>query len=153
GLRLLQSAPVETLITDALDLYRRWRDILDRAARLVPPARLDPPRSFGGALAAALPGAPCQLLVDNPAVIPDLRAAFPSVEIGHLPQAKWPIELDAVFDQALAGTIGLAGGGSIHIEPARTAVLIDVDSGSPEAGSPKSTGLAVNIAAAEVIAR
>ena len=58
-----------------------------------------------------------------------------------------------MIDQALAGTIALAGGGSVHIEATRAAVLIDVDSGSPETGSPESTGLAVNLAAAEVIAR
>src|SRR5262249_4437219 len=70
-----------------------------------------------------------------------------------IPEAEWPVEIDAVFDQGLAETVGLAGGGSVHFEVARTAALIDVDSGSPETGSPESTGLAVNLAAAKVIGR
>jgi ribonuclease G len=71
----------------------------------------------------------------------------------YKPEAEWPVELDAVFDQGLAETVGLAGGGSIHFEAARTAVLIDVDSGTPATGSLETTGLAFNLAAAEIIAR
>jgi Ribonuclease G/E len=41
----------------------------------------------------------------------------------------------------------------VHIEATRAAVLIDVDSGTPETGSPERTALAVNLAAVEVIAR
>ena len=37
-------------------LARRWRDILDRAARLEPPARLDPVASFAAALAGCAAG-------------------------------------------------------------------------------------------------
>ena len=46
----------------------------------------------------------------------------------------------------------LDGGGSIHVEATRAAVLIDVDSGTPETGSPERTGLAINLAAANAIA-
>src|SRR4029077_19663647 len=94
-----------------------------------------------------------QILVDDPAIVPELRGAFPDTVMHHRPEAGWPVELDAVFDQGLAETVRLPGGGSVHFEAARTAVLIDVDSGSPETGSPETTGLAVNLAAAEVIAR
>jgi Rne/Rng family ribonuclease len=153
GVRLLRPEPIDTLIAEVMDLNRRWHDILDRAARLAPPARLDPPLSFGAALAAALPVAPGQILVDDPAILPELRGVFPGAVMQHKPEAEWPVELDAVFDQGLAATVGLAGGSSVHFEAARTAVLIDVDSGSPETGSPETTGLAVNLAAAEVIAR
>jgi ribonuclease G len=153
GLRLLKFAPLETLRADAEDLCRRWLDIRNRAARLAPPARLDPPRSFAAALAAALPAVPDRILVDDPAIVLEVRAAFPNSEIQHKWEAEWPVELDAVFDQALAGTVGLAGGGSVHIEVTQTAVLFDVDTGSAETGSPERTGLAVNLAAAGVIAR
>jgi ribonuclease G len=58
-----------------------------------------------------------------------------------------------MFDLALADTVALPGGGSVHIEVTQTAVLIDVDTGSAETGSPERTGLAVNLAAVKVIAR
>jgi ribonuclease G len=153
GLRLLRLEPIDSLITEAVDLGRRWQDILDRAARLAPPARIDPPLSFAAALGGALPAAPGRILVDDPAIVPELRAVFPDATMQHKPETEWPVELDAVFAQGLAETVGLAGDGSVHFEAARTAVLIDVDSGSPETGSPKTTGLAVNLAAAKVIAR
>ena len=153
GLRLLASAPIDSLIAETRDLIRRWRDILDRAARLAPPARLDPPPSFAAALAASLPAVPDRILVDDPAIVLAVRAAFPNSEIQHEWEAEWPIELDAVFDLALADTVALPGGASVHIEPTQTAVLIDVDTGSAETGSPERTGLAVNLAAVDVIAR
>jgi len=71
----------------------------------------------------------------------------------YKPEAEWPVELDAVFDRALAGTVALAGGGSVHIEATRSAVLIDVDTGSAQTGAPERTGLAVNLAAVDVITR
>ena len=153
GLRLLAPEPTDALIAEAIDLKRRWRDILDRANKLQPPARLDPPLSFATALSGALPAAPSRILVDDPGIVPELRAVFPNTVMQHIPEAEWPVELDAVFDRALAGTVALAGGGSVHIEATRAAVLIDVDSGSPETGSPERTGLAVNLAAVNAIAQ
>jgi len=153
GLRLLAPEPIDSLIAEATDLNRRWRDISDRAARLSPPSRLDPPLSLAAALSSALPTTGGRILVDDPAIVPELRAVFPDTVMQHKPEAAWPVDLDAVFDRALAGTVALAGGGSVHIEATRAAVLIDVDSGSPETGSPERTGLAVNLAAVDVIAR
>ncbi len=153
GLRIREPAPVDALVAEAADLLRRWRDILDRASRLVPPARLDPPLSFAAMLAAALPAAPDRILTDDPAVVPHIRAAFSAVSVQHSPEAEWPIDLDEVFDQALSETVALAGSGSIHIETTRAAVLIDVDSGTPETGSPETTSLTVDLAAADAIAR
>jgi ribonuclease G len=153
GVRLLRPESIDTLIAEVMDLNRRWGDIRDRAARLTPPARIDPPFSFAAALAARQPAAPSQILVDDPAIVPELRCIFPDTVIQHKPEAEWPVELDAVFDQALAETVGLTGGGSVHFEAAQAAVLIDVDSGSPETGSLETVGLAANLAAAEVIAR
>lgn len=153
GLRLLEPAPIDTLIAETADLSRRWRGILDRAARLSPPARLDPPLSFAAALFGALPAAPSRILVDDPAIVPELRAVFPDSVVQHKPEAEWPVEIDAAFDRALAGMLALAGGGSVHLEAARTAVLIDIDSGVPGTGSPENTALTVNLAAVDVIAR
>ena len=153
GLKLLQPTPIDILIAEATELSRRLRDILDRAATLSPPARIEPARSFAAGLSAALSVAPDRILVDHPAVVPELCAVFPESVIQRKPEAEWPVELDALFDRALADTVGLAGGGSVHIETTHAAVLIDVDSGSPETGSPERTGLAVNLAAVDVIAR
>ena len=153
GLRLLQPAPIDTLITEVTELSRRLQDILGRAAMLSPPARLDPPRSFAAGLAAALAVAPDRIVVDDPAIVPELCTVFPDSAVQRKPEAEWPVELDGLFDWALADTIALAGGGSVHIEATHAAVLIDVDSGSPETGSPERTGLAVNLLAVDAIAR
>jgi len=153
GLRLLASAPFDAISAELADLLRRWRDIRDRAAKLSPPSRLDPPLSLAGALAAALSQAPGQIVVDDPAILPELRSVFPGVIAKHKAETEWPVEFDAVFDSALAGTVALAGGGAVHIEATRAAVLIDVDSGTPEKGSPEITGLAANLAAVETIAQ
>jgi Ribonuclease G/E len=153
GLRLLEPEPIDALIAEAMELNRRWRDISERAARLSPPSRLDPPLSLATGLSSALPAAPSRILVDDPAIVPELRAVFPDAKMQHHAEAEWPVELDAVFDRALAETIALAGGGAVHIEATRAAVLIDVDSGSPQTGSPERTRLAINLAAVDVISR
>jgi Ribonuclease G/E len=120
---------------------------------MTPPARLDPRATFAAALAPALPGTPMRILTDDPAAIPELRAVFPGAAVIHRPEVEWPIEIDALFDRALAGTIALDGHGSIHVQVTRGAVVIDVDSGTPETGSPERSGLAVNLLAADAIAR
>jgi ribonuclease G len=153
GCRLREPAPVDVLVSETAELLQRWRDILDRASRREPPARLDPPSSFAAALAGALRASPDSILTDDPAVIPEIRTAFPATSVQHGPEAEWPIDLDEIFDHALSGTVALERGGSIHIEATRAAVLIDVDSGTPESGSPEGNRLAVNLAAADAIAR
>ena len=152
GLRLLELAPSCAVIEETEGLARRWLDIGERAARLDPPARLYPAATFAAALAGTLPAAD-RILVDEPGAIPEIRAAFPDAEVIHEPESQWPVDLDTLFDEALSPTIALAGGGSVHIEMAKAATLIDVDTGTPESGSPERTALAINIAAAVVIAR
>ncbi len=153
GLRFLEPAPVDALAAEAAALLQRWYDILDRASRLEPPARLDPVASFAAALARSLPAAPDEILVDDPAAIPDIRAASPHSAVAYLPETEWPIDLDAVFDEALSATLALPGGGSVHFEPSRAGMLVDVDTGTPDTGSPERTGLIANLAAAGTIAR
>ena len=153
GLRFLEQAPVDALAAEAAALARRWCEIVDRASRLDPPARLDPAASFAAALAGSLSGAPDEILVDDPAAIPELGAAFPDSAVAHLPETEWPIDLDAVFDEALSATLALPGGGSVHFEATRAGMLIDVDTGTPETGSPERTGRMANLAAAGTIAR
>jgi ribonuclease G len=152
GLRVLQSAPIEVLVTDAKSLRQLWSDIGDRAGGIAPPTRLHPAATFAAASAGVLPAID-RVFVDDPGAVPEIRAAFREAAVAHLPAADWPLDLDALFEEALAPTIALPGGGSVHFEPARAAVLVDVDSGTPETGAPGRTALAANLAAAEAIAR
>ena len=152
GLRLRQSAPIETLAEEARILRSRWDDIVGRAARTEPPTRLHPAAGYAAALAAALPP-PQLVLVDQPAAVRDIRAAFPDAEIAVLPEDEWPIDPDALIDAVLSPIVALPGGGTLHIEPGRAATLIDVDSGTPATGSPQPTALATDLAAAAAIAR
>ncbi len=152
GLRLLELAPNCAVIEEAAGLARRWLDIGERAARLDPPARLHPAATFAVALAGTLPAAD-RVVVDEPGAIPEIRAAFPDAEVLHKPESQWPVDLDTLFDETLSPTIALASGGSVHLEMAKAATLIDVDTGTPASGSPERTALAINIAAAVVIAR
>jgi ribonuclease G len=152
GLRLLELAPSCAVIQEAEGLAGRWLGIGERAARLDPPARLYPAATFAAALAGTLPAAD-RIFVDEPGAIPEIRAAFPDAEVIHEPESQWPVDLDMLFDETLSPTIALAGGGSVHIEMAKAATLIDVDTGTPESGSPERTALALNFAAAVVIAR
>ncbi len=152
GLRVLQSAPAEALIAEAAALRRRWDEIAARAAGLDPPARLYPAATVAAALAGVF-RAIDRVLVDDPGAIPEIRAAFAHATVAHMPQTQSPFDLDTLFDGALSPTVALPAGASLHIEPARAAVLVDVDSGTPETGAPARTALAANLAAAGAIAR
>jgi len=131
----------------------RRRVIFDQAAALDPPVRLGPAASFAAVLAGALTGPPMYIFVDDPAAIPEIRAAFSDIGVEHLPETEWPIELDAAFAEALSETVSLPSIGAVHFEATRAGVLIDVDSGTAETGSAERIGLATNLAAAATIAR
>jgi Ribonuclease G/E len=118
-----------------------------------PPAQLDPLPGFAAALSLRLPGEPEQILTNDSAILGELRRVFPAADTARRDIAEWPVDLDALFDAALAATVALPGGGSLHIEETEAAVLIDVDSGTPEAGSAGRTALAVDLVAAPAIAR
>jgi Ribonuclease G/E len=130
-----------------------WRDLLGRTARLDPPVRLHPAATFAAALASALPAVPECVFADEPAAIIELPAEFSGATVEHLPEVEWPVDLGRLFAEALAGTLALPGGGRVHFEETRAGMLIDVDSGTPETGTPEQTGLAANLAAAAAIAR
>jgi Ribonuclease G/E len=152
GLRIRQPAPIEALLAETGAFRRQWEAITGRAARLDRLTRLHPAATRAAALAGVLPVVE-HIIVDDPAVLPETRAAFADAAVRHKPASEWPVDLDALVDEGLAPTVALAGGGSLHIEPARAAVLIDVDSGTPQTGSPERTALSVNLVAAEAIAR
>jgi len=124
-----------------------------QAGRREPPAQLDPPPGFAGALALRLPARPEHILTDDAAILRDLREAFPESEIAHRTAEDWPLDLDSAFAAALAPSLALPGGGSLHIAETRAAVLIDVDTGTPDAASAERAALATNLAAATTVAR
>ena len=127
--------------------------LLADADRLDPPAQLYPKPNLSDALALRLPTIPDAIAADDVAAIPELRAAFPDAAVAHRDPEDWPLDLDALFEVALSPTLALPGRGSIHIAETRAAALIDVDTGTPEAGSFERAALAVNLAAAEAIAQ
>ena len=133
----------------ALDLAK----LETEANRHEPPRQLDPVRGFATALALRLPAAPEQVQADDAAIVPELRAAFPTSEVAHRRSEEWPVDLEAEFAAALAPNLPLPGGGMMHIVQTAAAVLIDVDTGTPREGSAERGALGVNLAAAEVIAR
>jgi Ribonuclease G/E len=122
-------------------------------AGLEPPMRLDPPPGFAAALALRLPGMPDEVIADDPATFPELRTVFGAAEVAQLPPNDWPADLDRAFEAALMSSLALPEGGSLHIDEGRAAVLIDVDTGSPETGSAERTAMSANLAAATAIAR
>jgi ribonuclease G len=123
------------------------------ANRHEPPRQLDPLRGFATALALRLPVTPEQVQADDAAIVPELRAAFPTAEVAHRHAEERPIDLEAEFAAALAPSLSLPGGGTMHIVETAAAVLIDVDTGIPEEGSAERGALGVNLAAAEAITR
>jgi Ribonuclease G/E len=123
------------------------------AATLDPPARLHPAPGFANSLKLRLPGCPERVLVNEAAPLGELRQSFPAAEITQSPIGDWPLDLDALFDCALAATVPLPGGGTIHIDEARAAVLIDVDTGSRDTDSAARSSRRANLAAARMIAR
>jgi ribonuclease G len=153
GFRIVEPRPICALLTEAAATGNQWREICDRAERLSPPSRLYPSASFAASLASTMSTVPSHILVDDPSAIPDIRAAFPGVAVQNRPETEWPIDLDEIFDQALSETIALPSGGSLHIQKTHAAVLIDVDTGTPETGSPERAALVVNLAAAAMIAQ
>jgi ribonuclease G len=128
-------------------------EISKTAARHEPPAQLAPHPNFAAALALRLPGIPDRIFVDEARALPELRATFSETEITHLHPDEWPLDLDGMFEAALLPSVPLPGGGAMHIKETHAAVLIDVDTGSPEVGSAERSALMTNLAAAKAIAR
>jgi ribonuclease G len=127
--------------------------LLDGAARIEPPAQLWPPAGFAGALALRLPAIPDEIVADEAAIVRELRQAFAGVEVAQRRAEEWTVDLDGLYETALSPSLALSGGGSMHIAETRAAVLVDVDTGTPEAGSLERAALAINLIAAAAIAR
>ena len=122
-----------------------------RAMDLDPPVQLYPPLGFAPALALRLPGAPDRIHTDDPAIVAELRAAFPNAKVAVA--GDWSIDLDAAIDAALTRSLALSGGGTVHIQATRGATIVDVDTGNPPERDAEIAALTANLAAAELIAR
>ena len=118
---------------------------------LEPPAQLYPEPGLARALALRLPGPPDRVLTDDRPPIPELRQAFPAAEVAF-DEAR-PIDLDAAIEAALAPSLSLSGGGTVHIQEARGATVIDIDTGNPAEHSAEAGAIAANLEAAALIAR
>ena len=169
GFLPLRDAPPETAITEGARLVvevkrEAWADKAPRLTAKIatpppltpatePPAQLFPPPGFAAALTLRLPDAPQHIIADDAAILAELHVDFPNAEIVQRTPTDWPLDLDAVFDSALSRSLRLESGGTVHIEEARAATLIDVDTGTPEGGSSARAALAANRAAARLIAR
>ena len=127
--------------------------LAEQATRIDPPAQLFPAPGFAAALGLRLPREPVRIVTDEAAILPELRGVFPESEIVQQAASDWPLDLDAAFEAALAPSVALRDGGSIHIAETRTAMMIDVDTGTPDNVTAERAALAVNRAAAAAIAR
>ena len=127
--------------------------LTERASRLDPPAQLFPGPGFAAALGLRLPAKPERIVVDDLAIVPELRAAFPGTAVEQHNTSDEAIDLDAAFAAALSPTRALRRGGRVHFEESRAAILIDVDTGMAEAQSAERGALAANRDAAGLIAR
>ena len=121
--------------------------------RSEPPVQLYPKVGFAAALALRLSAVPDRIAADEPAALPELRQAFPDAAVRHAQEEDWSTDLDALFETALSPSLALPGGGAIHIAETRAATLVDVDTGTPDAGSFARAAMAVNIAATAALAR
>lgn len=124
-----------------------------QAALLSPPAQLYPAPGLANTLAVRLPGPVDSIRIDERAAVPQVRAAFPGTEVDCAAAADWPIDLDGTIEAALASSLALPGGGTIHIEETRAGVLVDVDTGTPSESSAERGAMGTNRAASRALAR
>jgi ribonuclease G len=155
GLRFLgpEPLPLSLLLAEAADLARLWWEIRESVARQDPPARIWPAATRASALAAVLPRMPQRVFADDHAALPELRAVFAEAAVAYRSHKEWGVDLDALFERALAPSVALSSGGTLHIETTRAGILIDVDSGMQDQGPAEEAALRVNLEAARAIAR
>lgn len=120
---------------------------------LRPPVQLFPAPGLAAALALRLPMTPTRIAADDVAAVAELRRIFTNMEIDVRHGDEWPIDLDALFEATLSPSLALGENGSLHIDETRAATMIDVDTGSPAGGSSARAALAVNRAAARLVAQ
>ncbi|HYC15212.1 MAG TPA: ribonuclease E/G, partial [Stellaceae bacterium] len=145
-------------------LRARWREIELRRVATEPPARLEAVSPLAAVLAEFADAAVERIVVDDAAVLAEARpwlqreapALVERLTLQREGQSLFEVEGIADAVASLGDLrISLAGGGALSIEPTAAATLIDVDSGAlaEERGEGEEALLAVDLAAAESIAR
>ena len=107
------------------------------------------------------PEPPGRILVDDPGLLASIRrrleAAGRPMEGLELYHGSLPLfeaaGLAGRIEDLLDPRVALPGGGALRIEPTRTLVAVDVDSGNRRAGDPERLALEVNLEAAAAAAR
>ncbi|HWB47749.1 MAG TPA: ribonuclease E/G [Stellaceae bacterium] len=153
GLRLVVEVRREAWQDKAPRLTAKIADPPALPDRLEPPRQLFPAPGLGAALALRLPALPVRVMVDDAAALADLRHVFPTAEIALRSEPDGPADLAALLETALAPSLALADGGSLHLEETRAATMIDIDTGTPAGGSSVRAALAANRQAARLVAR
>jgi len=134
-------------------LSAKLDDLSGPPSPLDPPAQLFPAPGLVSALRLRLAAAPERVTADDSAILGDLRRVFRDADIARRDPADWPADLDALFAAALAPSLALPQGGTVHFDEGRAATLIDVDTGTPLGGSSARAALATNRHAARLIAQ
>ena len=135
-------------------------DLADATAGATPPVLL---RAATDPLAAAFSAdqAPDKIVIDDPAVFAQAKRALTArPEVAA--RLRLDLDPDPLFERAgieaeidalLDPRVGLPSGGHLLIEPVRTLTAIDVNAGRHGRGGAAGSALAVNLEAADEIAR
>lgn len=126
-----------TLLAELDQLRSDWQTLTRRAASLRAPARLVAPT----ALERVLHDEPAvtELLVDQPWLLPEARRAFKAAEWR---QDVWQESGAAdALDAALGREVPTIGGGSLFIDEAAGATIIDIDGGGQTPEQANSSAL------------
>lgn len=146
----------EDLAADLGRLRQSHAALLHRAETAKAPCRLDPVQDALARIAAGLGPAIERVVVDDAAAFARLRAVTTClVELDGAPDFAERSGLGEAFDRALAVRLPLEGGGDVAIEETTAFTAIDVNLGTAAGGRGRAAEaiLAVNLAAAALIAR
>jgi ribonuclease G len=158
------AAPVG-LAADLTGLRQRWQAIAAAQEGRTPPAMLEAADApLDALLQEFATDAVDQIIVDDAAVFASVRDWLRRHRAALIDRAASHREAVPLFEHegvdadvaaALAPRVALSGGGLLTIDITAAATLIDVDSGSAASRGAKAAGaiLAVNLAAAEEVAR
>lgn len=152
------------LAAEIAALRARWREIERRREAAEPPACLETRPPLAALLAEFADATLERIAVDDPTVLAEARrwlaqeAPALAERLAMHREGAALFEAEGVADvvaSLLDLRIALSAGGAVAIEPTSAATLIDVDSGSlgEERGGGEEALLAVDLAAAEAIAR
>ena len=152
------------LFQDIESLRAAWRKIEDMRAGATPPACLHrEPGAVGKILRDEGTASVAKIIADNPRALAEVRETCRRLApdlADRIELHGGPLDLfedhgiEEQIERALAPAVGLASGGSIIISETAALTAIDVNIGAAaEGGAHQETALAVNLEAADEIAR